>query len=415
MGRRIDNINSLFIAYYGVEEALIQSQGVPYLRELSKKGINFTILSFQKKLYSKEKEKEIFEKIKNELKTYGIKWYHLRYHKRPSLLVTPFDMLCGFFYSIYIIIKEKINVLHPRTSVPAIMVFPLAIIFRLRLIFELRGLLAREYADGGNWPKNSLQYLLVDFFERTIPRFADAIVTLTHELKRVIIEEKYARVKKGTEITVIPCCVDLNKFRFDPNKALSTEGSFVLIYVGSVGNWYLTKEMIDFFKVTKDKNAKSRFVILTNNDINLVRGLIKGSGFDINDFTVGSVFHEEIPGYLSGADIGVIFDKPGFSRKANSPTKFAEYLAMGLPVVINYGIGDTEAIVESNNIGVVIRDFTEQCYNDAIDKLMQLLQDKQVRFRCRKIAEEQFSLESGVEKYWRIYNKLCLASKGISK
>ena len=69
---------------------------------------------------------------------------------------------------------------------------------------------------------------------------------------------------------------------------------------------------------------------------------------------------------------------------------------MGLPVVINYGIGDTEAIVESNNIGVVIRDFTEQCYNDAIDKLMQLLQDKQVRFRCRKIAEEQFSLESGV-------------------
>ena len=363
MGTDKTKINSLFVIYCGVEEPLIQSQGLPYLRELSKKGISFTILSFQKRLYSKEKEKLIFQKIKDELNQSGIKWYYLRYHKKPSLIVTPFDLLCGFFYSIYIIIKERINILHPRTSVPAIMVFPLAVIFRLKFIFELRGLLAREYADGGRWSENSLQYFIIDFFERTLSLMADAMVVLTDEFKKVILQKKYALLKKGAEVTVIPCCVDLNKFRFDPNKDLSKKDNFVYIYIGSIGSFYLTKEMLDFFKVAKDKNFKSRFIILGNNDIDFIKKLIDEKGLNISDFIIGSVFHEEIPGYLADADIGIVFDKPSFSRKANSPTKFAEYLAMGLPVAINYGIGDIEQIVQSNNIGVVTNSFINLLIN----------------------------------------------------
>lgn len=403
-------INSLFIAYYGIEEPLIQSQGIPYLRELSKYGINFTILSFQKKIYSKEKEKEIFQKIESQLKEYGIKWYHLRYHKRPSLIVTPLDILCGFFYSIYIILKERIDVLHPRTSVPAIMVFPLAIVFRKKFIFELRGLLAREYVDGGRWPKFSLQYLLVNFLEKRISFVADAVVVLTEELKRVILQEKYALLKKGTDVTVIPCCVDLKKFEFAHGNGKAVKNP-AYIYTGSVGNWYLTEEMIDFFRVAKSRNSGASFTILANNDIDYVKTIIKEKGLDISDFTIRSVFHEEIPKYLAAADVGIIFDKPGFSRKANSPTKFAEYLATGIPVIINYGIGDTEEIVAANNIGVVVRNFSDKDYAYTIDKMRELLSDSQVHDRCRKVAEEYYSLESGVKKYSGIYNKLFLKGK----
>lgn len=406
MDRCKTGINSLFIAYYGIEEALIQSQGIPYLRELSKKGINFTILSFQKKLYSKEKEREIFRKIRKELDRYAIKWYYLRYHKEPSLLVTPFDILCGFFYSLYIIIKEKINVLHPRASLAGVMVFPLAIIFRLKYICDIRGLLAREYAEGGRWPKNSPQYFIMDFFERIIPFIADAVVVLTHELKRLITQEKHILLKKNREVTVIPCCVDLDKFKFNPDKNLPDKSSYVYIYVGSIGNWYLTEEMIDFLKVAKHKNQNSTFIILCNNDIPLLKRIIERKGLNIADFIIGNVFHEEVPNYLRQADIGLIFDKPGFSRKANSPTKLAEYLAMGLPVVVNYGIGDTEEIIFANNIGVIIRNFTDRDYAEAVDKLTELAKDKELRVKCLKVARERFSLESGAEKYLGIYRGL---------
>lgn len=220
------------------------------------------------------------------------------------------------------------------------------------------------------------------------------------------MQGKYAWFKKNTEVTVIPCCVDLNKFRFNPDKNLSEKESFVYIYVGSVGNWYLTEEMIDFLRVAKHKNPKSSFIILCNNDIPLVRRIIECKGLDIADFTIGNVFHEEVPKYLAQADIGLIFDKPGFSRKANSPTKLAEYLAMGLPVVVNHGIGDTEQIISTDNIGVIIKNFTDADYGEAVDKLTELAKDTEVRNRCLKVAREYYSLESGVEKYLGIYRGL---------
>ncbi len=42
-GRRV-----LFISYNGMLEPLGQTQVIPYLRELAKRGVKFTLLSFEK-------------------------------------------------------------------------------------------------------------------------------------------------------------------------------------------------------------------------------------------------------------------------------------------------------------------------------------------------------------------------------
>ena len=54
-------MKTLFISYNGALEPLIQSQGTPYLKGLSNKGVKCFLLSFEKKI-------EGIGKLKKELK-----------------------------------------------------------------------------------------------------------------------------------------------------------------------------------------------------------------------------------------------------------------------------------------------------------------------------------------------------------
>ena len=93
-GRRV-----LFISYNGMLEPLGQTQVLPYLHELSKRGVKFTLLSFEKPAaFTPEGQREC-EALKRELSEQGIEWHWLRYHQRPSLPATIFDVQAGIRYA----------------------------------------------------------------------------------------------------------------------------------------------------------------------------------------------------------------------------------------------------------------------------------------------------------------------------
>ena len=133
----------LFISYNGALEPLIQSQGIPYLKGLSNKGVKCFLLSFEKRI-------EGADKLKKELNEYEIKWYRLKYHKSPSLPATAFDIMAGILAGLYIVISKKIDIIHSRATVPAVMGYVIAKFTGKKFIFDVRGLMAEEYADGGS-------------------------------------------------------------------------------------------------------------------------------------------------------------------------------------------------------------------------------------------------------------------------
>ena len=63
-------------------------------------------------------------------------------------------------------------------------------------------------------------------------------------------------------------------------------------------------------------------------------------------------------------------------------------------------------ILESENVGVVIRDFDDDGREKAINNLLSLCADPDVRKRCLKAARKHFSLDDGVAAYDRIYRDL---------
>jgi hypothetical protein len=97
-----------------------------------------------------------------------------------------------------------------------------------------------------------------------------------------------------------------------------------------------------------------------------IRSLMQQRGIPETDYTVLSAAPRDVSAYLSASDAGLAFIKPCFSKIASSPTKYAEYLACGLPLIINAGIGDSDSLLE-DNVGTLVSDFSEaQLENAAV-------------------------------------------------
>ena len=408
-------MKALFISYNGALEPLMQSQGIPYLKGLSCKGVKYSLLTFDKANRGDQYLSQKIDKLKDELKAFNIKWYSLKYHKKPSLPATLFDIFIGIIFGLYLVVSKKIDIIHARATVPAAMGYVISKITGKKFIYDERGLAAEEYIDGGMWKKNSLSYKLTLYFEKRFLTSADGLIVLTKNIKDYLEQSTYLpanRKNKKQNITVIPCCVDIKKF--DRN-SLSTEKlrvkynlsqKFVFLYIGSLGTWYLLDEMIDFFIVAKTLINNAHFLILTHTGKDIVEHSLERKGLSFDDITIDHVEFEEMPNHIKLGHVGMFFIKPVFSKRSSCPTKFAEYLTCGLPVIINSGIGDTDTIVETNKAGIVVDEFSERAYKKAVEELIELLSERDVlRQRCRRAAEKELSLNIGVERYWNIYNR----------
>ena len=165
--------------------------------------------------------------------------------------------------------------------------------------------------------------------------------------------------------------------------------------------------MADFFKAAKEKNADSFALILTQSNPEMISDLLKNRGLSENDFYIAKVSPSEIPKYLSAADAAISFIKPCFSKLSSSPTKIAEYLISGVPVISNRGVGDVAELIEANKVGAVLANFDEKSYLTALAELEELQKSGDLREKCRETARNEFDLEKTAgAKYRSIYEKL---------
>lgn len=397
----------LYISYDGLLDQLGPSQIIPYLKELSSNGIKFIALTFEK-TNNLAKRSQIY-KLEKELNSFGIIWKRLKYHKSPAVLSTFFDVLFGCVISFLLIKKEKIKIIHSRSYVAALIAIVLQGICRVRFIFDMRGFWADERVEAGIWKRDGYLYSVSKYFEKKYLLKSDEIISLTETGKREI--EKLSYLKNNMKrITVIPTCVDI--VMFNPtetdcaakiNLGKNIEGKFILIYIGSLSTWYMQDEMLKFFEVAQNTIDNSCFLILTKEE-KFLRNNLQNERMNVS---IISAEHNLVPYYLSIAKAGLAFYKPGYSRKACCPTKLGEYLASGLPVIINTGIGDCDEIISGEKVGVIINDFSLREYKRSIEELRVLLSEGDaLRHRCMGAAEKYLSLDMGVERYLKIYRRL---------
>src|SRR5688500_11499482 len=124
MGSSNHNIlegSSLYICYFGLREPLVQTQVLPYIREIRDGGMKISILTFEanpKQAWSESEIKVEKQKLADE----GIDWHFLTYHKTPTVPATVYDVLSGTFFTWKFIRRERPDIIHARIHIPALMV-----------------------------------------------------------------------------------------------------------------------------------------------------------------------------------------------------------------------------------------------------------------------------------------------------
>jgi len=414
-GRNIRPRKALYISYNGLTEPIVRSQVIPYLAGLSKKGNRFCLITYEKKRLTRIEKDDLRADLKERVgSASAIRWFPLRYHKRPTVPATVFDIGLGFFCSFYIILRYGIDIVHARAIVAAMAGYPASKLLGKKFIFDTRGIDSEEYVDAGSWRRGGLKHRFVGWAERIISNGSDYVVVLTRRFLDILKKDRRLHLKA---VSVIPCAVDTSLFTFfdkkDPERSLKAglNNNFVFVYSGSLGTWYMFDEMLELFKTAKSMVKNARLLILTQTDVGFVERALKKASLDPADVVIKTVGYAEMKDHLAMADVGISFIKPVFSKLSSSPVKFGEYLACGLPVLINRDIGDTDNMVRAEKIGAVVNGFEISEYERALGELLGLMKDPGLRIRCRKSAEKYLSLDSAVEEYENIYEGLSCGLK----
>ena len=371
----------IYISYDGAAEPLGLSQVVAYLERLAV-DCDIQLISF-------EKPGDARGSVADRLGDCGVRWHPLSYHCRPPVVSTAFDVRRGTEHLAQLAAATPGTIiLHARSYVPALIAVRAKLGERARFLFDIRGFWPDERVDSGLMRKRGMLYRMAKRYERRFFAESDAVVTLT---EASIPQIRSWMGSNDAPIEVIPTCVDLD--RFTPNSP-GNRGPRIL-WAGTVGPRY------DFHAgVALARELSLPFTVLTR-EVDEARAALDG----VSAAEVRTVPPAAVPGELAAGDVGLSTMLPTFSKLASAPTRVGEYLAAGMPVAALAGVGDLDRLPEAR-VGAVLRDSSDESVRAAADELRVLLADPETPARCRKLAEERFSLTDGVARYLRLYKRL---------
>ena len=403
----------LFISYDGMTDPLGQSQVIPYLSGLTKFGYSFTILSCDKP----EKfaaNKQYVEKL---IAGFPIKWVSIPYHKDPPLLSSIYDYRALLKKAKELQAKEHFDMVHTRPGLPTLVALWMKKKYGIRFLNDVRGFWADERVDGGMWNlKNPVFKAVYRFFKKheyECLEKADHITCLTYAAKTEMLG--WTNIKnQPLSIEVIPCSADLELF--DPenidqalkqrfSKELDIEpGDMIFSYLGSIGGWYLTDEMMRLCKMISDKFPAAKFLFISPHRHGEIEAAAARQGLAVGRIITIHAGRHEVPVLLSFSSYSIFFIKPCYSKMSSSPTKHGEIMAMGIPVITNSGVGDVEEIVIKYNAGYIVHDFSEKGFAAVVNSIA--AGNNFNKEEIRKGAFDFYALSEAINRYRKVYEAI---------
>ncbi len=399
-----------YITHNGLSEPLGRSQVLPYIRGLARRGHVFRVFSFEPPGSARPKPGDVP----------GTHSFHIR-KKGTGLLSKIRDFLNGMDGVSF---GREVDLIHCRGYLPTAMgMFARAHTVQAgsaggepslpKIIFDMRGFLPQEYLDAGHWKVTDFRYLVAKLFEARFLTCADGIVVLTSRARESLLEWYDNTGRPPPPIEVIPCCVDMNLFKRDEaaGNAVRRKLGFVgpvMVYSGSLGSWYMAREMAQAYAFLRKKTPSLCFLALTQSSAEPLKKEL--SAFRVLDdrVKITQCDYQDVPAYLSAADLGISFIQPAPSKAASSPTKIAEYLSCGLPVLANSGVGDLDDQARGFPHIHLLQDLSEQSLKEfAVEFRWDAVMSESTRAACCGFARTRFDLEEvGVELYHAFYKKL---------
>ena len=214
-------------------------------------------------------------------------------------------------------------------------------------------------------------------------------------------------------IDVIPCCADLDHFDYKNVRKEDVESvrkklgipadKRVITYLGSIGGWYMIKEMFQFFNQLQQQYPEYVMLLLTKDDPSIIQREAASLNINPDQIFITYADRKTLPFYMALSNCSIFFIRNTFSKMASSPTKHAELMGMGIPVICN-DIGDTGNIIQMTQTGILIDKFDDEYLQDFVGKVESM--EKLDKSYIRSCAQTLFDLKTGSDKYLQIYNSI---------
>lgn len=392
---------TIFLTRNGLMEPLGQSQVLRYLIGLSK-DFHPTIISFEKK--NDIKNASLQSHIQLKCDANNINWIAKKYTNFFGPISTLID-ITKMTIACFIEAKKGVSLIHARSYIPAFVAMIVGRILNINYIFDMRALWPEELITSGRIHRNSFSYKILIALERLAIKNAFSVVTLTNA-SLDYIHNLYEHEVQHKKIAVIPTCTDLDKF--NPS---NTKPDYVIGCSGSVlSGWFDLDKLGVFYSFLAKKNTSIKFEVTTKDNPSTVEDFLKQKGVPMDRLRVFSSTVENMPSVNQNQCASVMFYKGNkVSELGRSPTRMAEVLGCGNPIIANSGVGDVAEIVNKYDVGVILDDYDDSSLEIAYELFLKLVSDSNTSQRCRNVAEEIFSLSRGVNSYTEIYNQAMLS------
>lgn len=296
------------------------------------------------------------------------------------------------------------------TSTPLTIGIPgyiLAKIKKSKFIFEVRDVWPDVPIELG-FIKNKLIIRLLKKFELFIYKKADQIITLSPGMYNNLVK-KGVNEKKLTMITNLS-----NKYLYDGilesenniKKELGLDNKFICIHPGAMGFVNGLDYVLDVAKEVNKTSQDIEFILIGE-------GKEKESLIDrkekekiLNVQILDSLPKKKVVNLIKASDLGIMCVRNYKILEDNSANKFFDFLAAGLPVMINYG-GWQKEVLESNECGYACSYLNPE---EMAEKIIELKANKEkvayMKANSRRLAEKEYSTNVCLSKLDEVFSKI---------
>ncbi len=283
---------------------------------------------------------------------------------------------------------------------------------QFKMLFDAHGADVEERVLRGQLTEGSWLHGRFRSAENLAVRYSDALVSVTNTLQLFLSSQSgYSPEHKS----VVPCFVDepaelrvVVERRSVMREKLGMAGRIVLGYLGSFATWQAIDEMITLFRSCVQMLDQVHILIISTSRERFAEAL-RLARIPGDRYTILAMPHAEVPHVLPAMDLGVLLRHDSIVNRVACPTKFAEYLASGVPVLVTEVLEDMASLAQAKSVGLVWPDPepSPARTTELLASIGAVMADRRnVADRCQRVAREAFGQHSGQEKYIELYSTL---------
>lgn len=294
------------------------------------------------------------------------------------------------------------------------MVFPLRLIRILpksRIIFESRAAGEYESSHKNNSIVGHLKFVLRSYREKLMLKISDQNICVSNAMIDYYILKH--KLNGGLQFNTVYGAANEELFYYSDllrkqvRERLKLVNKKVFLYSGALDKYWQVPEKIFLLFKTLHLTFDNIYFIVLSKDKEIARSLFAQQGIPDNLYLVDWVSIEALNDYYNAADYGLLLRDDLLLNRVASPTKFAEYLLSGLPVIISKCILDFSEYIQTHNYGIVLDNLEASISPPLSTNIREKLEDySYFRPELSGIAKKKFSKQSYLEFYKNLFNKV---------